>query len=84
MKKLLNSLKQIAQMDLEITCLQMTASAEGGTLAVEISHCPPTTEISIVSVSFYITGTKRGKIIYLLDSDWAKEKDISTPIICTE
>lgn len=64
-------------MDLEITCLQMTASAEGGTLAAEINHCPPTTEVSIVSFTFYIIGTKRGKIIHLLDSDWAKEKDNS-------
>lgn len=30
---------------------------------------------------FFITGTKRDKIIHLLGSDWAKDKDISTQTI---
>lgn len=74
-KNLLNSLKETAQMDLEITCIQMTASEKHGTLAVEIGHCPPITEVCIITITFFITSTKRGKAIHLLGSDWAKEKD---------
>lgn len=47
----------------------MTASEKGGTLAVEISCCPPITEVYISTITFFITGTKGGKVIHLLSSD---------------
>jgi len=72
---LLNSLKETAQMDLGITCIQTSASEKDGTLAVEIGRCPPITKVCIISRTFLITGTKRVKLIHLLGSGWTKEKD---------
>lgn len=62
-------------MDLEITCIQMSASEKGGTLLRK--SVPPITEVCIITITFSITGTKRGKVIYLFGLDWDKEKKIS-------
>lgn len=66
-------------MDLEITCIQMTASEGGGTLSEEIGHCPHMTEVCIIATTFFITGTKSSKAIHLLGSDRAEEKDYPDP-----